>query len=71
MWIWRYLEGDPNGPKMIGKRKRMGKMMRTSGLLGLFSGKLVYIYLYIYIYMFHVTQSAWKLEETIMLQYVI
>ena len=47
----------------------MGKMMRTSGLLGLFSGKLMYNY--IYIYMFHVTQSARKLEETIMLQYVI
>ena len=45
----------------------MGKMMRTSGLLGLFSGKLMYNY----IYMFHVTQSARKLEETIMLQYVI
>jgi len=26
----------------------MGKMMRTSGLLGLFSGKLIFIYIIIY-----------------------
>ena len=56
----------PNGPKKIGKRKRMGKMMRTAGLLGLFSGKLIYIYI---CFMWNKVHGNWKRQSCFSMWY--